>query len=130
MASEADEEGAVGGNSEHPVSDDDAPASQGSASSATSLSPQDIAAIASAHADRLAKEHKKLLHERKTAAEAKKHLTRQIRNQKKRTARLKSRARNLQNGDLMDLIAMNALVAAAAKAKAKAKAKAQATAAP
>ena len=70
------------------------------------------------------------MEDRKTAAEAKKVLTRQIRNQKKRTARLKSRARNLQNGDLMDLIAMNALVAAAAKAKAKAKAKAQATAAP
>ena len=129
MAEEHVEEGAIDKSEDHQESEEEARTSPGSAASSACWPPNEIAAIASAHADRLSKEHQKLLADRKTAAEAKKTLTRQIRNQKKRTARLKGRARNLQDGDLMDLIAMNALVATAAKAKAKAKAKGKASAA-
>ena len=130
MAAEHGEEADLDEAADQHDAEDGASTSPGSASSAGPWSAEEIAAIATAHADRLSKEHKKLLEDRKSAAAAKKTLTRAIRNQKKRTARLKSRARNLQNSDLMDLIAMNALVSVAAKAKAKAKAKGKATAAP
>ena len=130
MAAEHGEAGAIVENENHQEAEDDASTSPGAASSSGPWSADEIAAIATAHAERLTKEHKKLQDDRKTAAEAKKVLTRQIRNQKKRVARLKSRARNLQNADLMDLIAMNELVKTAAKAKAKGKAKARATAVP
>ena len=130
MAAEHVEEADLDEVEDKPDAEDGASSAPGAASSAGPWSAEEIAAIATAHADRLSKEHQKLLEDRKSAAEAKKVLTREIRNQKKRTARLKSRARNLQNRDLMDLIAMNALVSVAAKAKAKAKAKGKAAAAP
>ena len=105
-----------------------APAGDTGGASSSTISVDDIAKIAADRAQALDKEQKQMLADRKAAAEAKKQLTRDIRNTKKRNARLKARARNLQDRDLMDLIAMNALVATAAQAKAKAKGKAKAKA--
>ena len=106
-----------------------APGSASSSSAHDNLTVEEIARIAAHRAELLDAAAKKMDADRKHAAEQKRVLTRQIRNQKRRTARLKSRARNLHDCDLMDLIAMNALTAATAKAKAKARAKAKAKAA-
>ena len=71
-------------------------------------------------ADALDEQRTELKSRRQALAKAKKDLTKEMRNQRRRQSRLKRKARDLHSGDLLELLAMKASGVAAAKAKAKA----------